>query len=94
MDVVRSMLALGFSQEEVYEVLSLAGVGWEDAQLLIERLKEEAAKFASREDRLLKAVNRITDRRHSEMMERLSAVEEKLDLALRLLRRRKASRIK
>ncbi|MEM2508338.1 MAG: hypothetical protein QXF11_03015 [Candidatus Hadarchaeales archaeon] len=89
-DVIRAMFALGFSPEEIYEILSMAGLPWEDAQLLIERLKNESEKFVGREDRLLKAVEEVVRQNHSELIEKLSSMEMKIDFIIRSLRNRKA----
>jgi hypothetical protein len=85
-DVVRSMFALGYSREEIYEVLSLAGLEWENAQLLIERVGCEAEILATREDRLRRAVGEVVGSARSEILERLSALEMRMDLLVRLLR--------
>ncbi|MEM3184706.1 MAG: hypothetical protein QXW92_03510, partial [Candidatus Hadarchaeales archaeon] len=63
---------------------------WEDAQLLIERLKNESEKFVGREDRLLKAVEEVVRQNHSELIEKLSSMEMKIDFIIRSLRNRKA----
>lgn len=89
-DIVRAMFALGFSSEEIYEVLSMAGLPWEDAQLLIERLRDESERFANREDRLLKAVEKVVKRNHLELIEKLSSVEIKVDFIIKSLRSRRA----
>jgi len=89
-DVVRSMFALGYSREEIYEVLSLAGLEWENAQLLIERVGCEAEGFVTREDRLRKAVGEAVESVRLEIRERLSALEMRIDLLIRQLRTEKA----
>ncbi len=40
-DLIRSMLRMGFSREEIYEVLAGAGVFGEEVSLLLEHLRAE-----------------------------------------------------
>lgn len=68
-DVVRSMKRVGFSYEEVFDVLTGAGISGGEVQLLLDRVEEnfEDAKVESRASRLGKEVEIIFDKKLGEI---------------------------
>lgn len=68
-DVVRSMKRVGFSYEEVFDVLTGAGISGGELQLLLDRVEEnfEDAKVESRASRLGKEVETIFDKKLGEV---------------------------
>lgn len=60
-DVTRSMKRIGFSKQEIYDILTGAGISGGETQMLIDRIENdfEDAKIGSRKSRLGKEVEKI-----------------------------------
>lgn len=61
--IIRSMSRAGFSQEEIYDVITGTGISGDDVQLVLDRVKSDFEKieFKSRTSRLSREVENIID---------------------------------
>ncbi len=68
LDVVRSMKRLGFSYDEIYDILTGAGIPSGEVELLLDRIEADFddAKLKSRKSRLGEEVRKIFDRQLKE----------------------------
>jgi DNA-binding transcriptional MerR regulator len=86
LDVIRSMMRMGFSHEEIYDVLTGMGLPGEQVQLLIDRVSAEFedAKLEPVPSRLGKEVEEIFKREldevKHEMLTRLDSISRELQL--------------
>ncbi len=81
-DFIRSMLREGFSQDEIYDVLTGAGIPWEEAQLLIERVEAElhGAGFEPRTTQTKKIVDEALAETRMELLSKIDAICKQIEL--------------
>jgi len=84
-DVIRSMMRMGFSHDEIYDVLTGVGLLGEQIQLLIDRVSAEfhEAKIEPRTSRLGVEVDRVFgeafEELRSELFARMGSVARELE---------------
>lgn len=81
-DVIRSMIREGYSRDEVCDVLSGAGLHWQDVQLLLERVELElkGAGFRSRPSQVERAVEAALAETRQELLGKLDSLSQSLEL--------------
>ncbi|MEM3401707.1 MAG: hypothetical protein QXH08_00555 [Candidatus Hadarchaeales archaeon] len=79
-NIIRSMRREGHSTSEIYDVLTGAGLPWQEVQLLIERVELELRemKFESRPDQLRRLLDEAFRDLENKINARLEAIEKKL----------------
>ncbi|MFN4133401.1 MAG: hypothetical protein ACK4GQ_03425 [Candidatus Hadarchaeales archaeon] len=79
-NIIRSMRREGYSTSEIYDVLTGAGLPWQEVHLLIERVELELQemKFESRPDQLRRLLDEALANLRDEISARLETIERKL----------------
>lgn len=87
-DIIRSMTREGFSRDEIYDVLSGAGLPGEQVQLLIDRVGAEfhEAGLDSKPSRLAAEVGEVFERKFEELRHAALTRVDSLARQLELLR--------
>ena len=94
-DLIRSMMRMGFSREEIYEVLAGAGVFGEEVHLLMEHLRAEfeesglEARPSHLAGELLRALKPELEALAGEMGTRLDLLRQEVEEMGEELRRRR-----
>lgn len=87
-DVIRSMKRMGFSHEEIYDVLTGIGLPGEQVQLLIDRIQEEfeEAKLEPHTTRLGLEVREVFEEKLGEVQHTMSVRMDSLSSELQLMK--------
>ncbi len=80
-DFIRSMLREGFSQDEIYDVLTGAGIPWQEAQLLIERVEAElrGAGFEPRTSQMKRILDEALEETRREILSKIESISKQIE---------------